>query len=231
MKRIIVILLPILVPLCALAHTENDDSVTNRIMVMHDSISLAVNIETLQKTIAEQVQQIKILSDSEKALKRKAYEDQQKMSALEERIKRLEQKLIFADSVVARVSNDCLRRKYDPIRVQDAILNFSRMYSPELQNKFGRLKTLLSEYGRYSQEIETILAEAQNDKSLNNPFTGHKQALAYIEKIKNTRYYCEVYDANWTILYLNNLIDRSIETLQSFNPKEIRTIKLLDLMH
>ena len=77
--------------------------------------------------------------------------------------------------------------------------NFEKMYSPELKSKFVRLKFLLNEYGKFTQELNAIFVEAQNDKGLGNPFTGQKQALTYIDKIKNTRYYREVYSDNWTI--------------------------------
>ena len=87
-----------------------------------------------------------------------------------------------------------------------------------------------TEYGKYTKEIETVFFEAQNDKALSNPFTGQKQALTYIEKIKATSYYRNVYDENWTIPYLNSVIDKSIEVIKSFNPKESKELHLIELM-
>ena len=109
--------------------------------------------------------------------------------------------------------------------------NFEKMYSPELKSKFGRLRFLLNEDGKFTQELNAIFIEAQNDKGLGNPFTGQKQALTYIDKIKNTRYYRDVYSENWTIPYLNNLIDKCFETIKVFNPKESKDLHLLELMN
>ena len=128
------------------------------------------------------------------------------------------------------MSNDCLRHKYDPGKVANAISNFEQMYSAELKGNFHQLKVLLTEYGKYTKEIETVFFEAQNDKALRNPFTGQKQALTYIDKIKATSYYRNVYDENWTIPYLNSVIDKSMEIIKSFNPKESKELHLIELM-
>ena len=157
-------------------------------------------------------------------------DDKQRIEAQEATIKRLKKRLVFADTIVARLSNDCLRHKYDPGKVANAISNFEQMYSAELKGNFHQLKVLLTEYGKYTKEIETVFFEAQNDKALSNPFTGKKQALTYIDKIKATSYYRNVYDENWTIPYLNSVIDKSIEIIKSFNPKESKELHLIELM-
>ena len=168
---------------------------------------------------------------SEATLNGKLFDCEQTITIQNKKIERLNNYLLFADTIVARLSNDCLRKKYDQSRVNQALVNFEKMYSPELKSKFGRLKFLLNEYGKFTQELVDIFIEAQNDKGLGNPFTGQKQALTYIDKIKNTRYYREVYSDNWTIPYLNNLIDKCFETIKNFNPKESKDLHLLELMN
>lgn len=210
-----------MIPLSLYAQTDSPkDSVgLETASVKQDTTMVqSVNVQKLQAEIENLTNQVRKLSETEKKLKAKECE-----------IKRLKEKLIFADSIVARLSNDCLRKKYNQVNVSNAIKNFDKMYSPELKSKFARLKTLLNDYSQYTDEITKILIEAQNDKSLGNPFTGQKKAFDYINKLKNTNYYREVYNANWTIPYLNTLIDKSIKILKAFNPKETKEMHLLEL--
>lgn len=232
MKRIITTLLVLAtLQICSYAQGEVKDTVSVDVQEIRDTVEVQTNdVVALQKKIKELTDKVNTLTESENNLKGKQFDDKQKIEAQEIIIKRLEQRLVFADSIVARLSNDCLRQKYDAGKVANAISNFDRMYSVELKSKFYQLKVLLSEYGKYTQEIENIFLEAQNDKAIGNPFTGQKQALTYIDKIKATSYYIKVYDNNWTIPYLNTVIDKSIEIIKSFNPKESKELHLIELM-
>lgn len=232
MKRIITTLLVLAtLQICSYAQGEVKDTVSVDVQEIRDTVEVQTNdVVELQKKIKELTDKVNTLTESENNLKGKQFDDKQKIEAQEIIIKRLEQRLVFADSIVARLSNDCLRQKYDAGKVANAISNFDRMYSVELKSKFYQLKVLLSEYGKYTQEIENIFLEAQNDKAIGNPFTGQKQALTYIDKIKATSYYIKAYDNNWTIPYLNTVIDKSIEIIKSFNPKESKELHLIELM-
>ena len=232
MKRIITTLLVLAtLQICSYAQGEVKDTVSVDVQEIRDTVEVQTNdVVELQKKIKELTDKVNTLTESENNLKGKQFDDKQKIEAQEIIIKRLEQRLVFADSIVARLSNDCLRQKYDAWKVANAISNFDRMYSVELKSKCYQLKVLLSEYGKYTQEIENIFLEAQNDKAIGNPFTGQKQALTYIDKIKATSYYIKVYDENWTIPYLNTVIDKSIEIIKSFNPKESKGLHLIELM-
>lgn len=207
MKRIITTLLVLAtLQICSYAQGEVKDTVSVDVQEIRDTVEVQTNdVVALQKKIKELTDKVNTLTESENNLKGKQFDDKQKIEAQEIIIKRLEQRLVFADSIVARLSNDCLRQKYDAGKVANAISNFDRMYSVELKSKFYQLKVLLSEYGKYTQEIENIFLEAQNDKAIGNPFTGQKQALTYIDKIKATSYYIKVYDENWTNLILTLL--------------------------
>ncbi len=210
---------------------QEQDTLKTTVEVITETTVEVIKVDSLQQEIGRLKGLIEQYKQSEALLNGKLYDYEQKINVQEKKIERLNGYLLFADTIVARLSNDCLRKKYDQSRVNQAVENFEKMYSPELKSKFGRLKFLLNEYGKFTQELIDIFIEAQNDKGLGNPFTGQKQALTYIDKIKNTRYYREVYSDNWTIPYLNNLIDKCFETIKKFNPKENKNLYLLELMN
>lgn len=212
------------------AQNENDSLCSEQTTVI-ESVKI-VSIDSLSQPVQviQESNLVDSLSNTIINLKGELYSKEQEIAELKKRISKLEDKLVFADSIVARVSNDCLRKKYDKAKVDDALVNFDQMYSKELQSKFSPLKTLLNNYGQYTNELTAIFSAAEMDKDITNPFTGQKVAMAYIEKIKATQYYRNVYNQNWTIPYLNSLIDKAIERIQTFNPKEQKPIQLLELM-
>ena len=181
MKKIILIFFIITtLRLSSFAQGEVIDSVSVVTQEIKETVDpKTIDVADLQKQIDELKDRVKTLTESENTLKGKQFDDKQKIEAQEATIKRLEERLVFADTIVARLSNDCLRQKYEAGKVANAISNFEHMYSVELKSHFHQLKILLSEYGRYTKEIETIFLEAQNDKALSNPFTGQKQAQTY----------------------------------------------------
>ncbi|SHK80599.1 hypothetical protein [Xylanibacter ruminicola] len=228
-KYFIVFIIVVTYPLGIYAQGKDSlESTKKAITEQHYEVQ---RIDSLQKEISRLVGQIAKYKQTVDTLNSQLYDYEQTIKDQNKKIKKLNHYLLFADTIVARLSNDCLRKKYDLANVNQAIRNFEQMYSSELKNKFGRLKYLLNEYEIYTQELVSILLEAQNDKSLGNPFTGQKQAQSYIDKIKNTRYYQDVYNDDWTIPYLNNLIDKCFETIKSFNPKESKELHLIELMN
>ena len=230
MKNIYIILFTVLMFPIGM-NAQEQDTLKAAVEVIAETPIEVVKVDSLQQEISRLKGLIEQYKKSEASLNGKLYDYEQTIKVQNKKIERLNNYLLFADTIVARLSNDCLRKKYDQNRVNQALVNFEKMYSPELKSKFGRLKFLLNEYGKFTQELVAIFIEAQNDKGLGNPFTGQKQALTYIDKIKNTRYYREVYSDNWTIPYLNNLIDKCFETIKSFNPKESKELHLLELMN
>lgn len=212
-------------------NAQEQDTLKNTVEVVAETPVEVIKVDSLQYEIDRLKGLIAQYKQSETLLNGKLYDYEQTIKVQNKKIERLNSYLLFADTIVARLSNDCLRKKYDQNRVNQAMENFEKMYSPELKSKFGRLRFLLNEYGKFTQELNAIFIEAQNDKGLGNPFTGQKQALTYIDKIKNTRYYRDVYSENWTIPYLNNLIDKCFETIKAFNPKESKELHLLELMN
>ena len=230
MKKFSILLFSVVMfPLSINAHEQ--DTLKNTVEVVAETPVEVIKVDSLQHEIDRLKSLIVQYKQSETSLNGKLYDYEQTIKVQDKKIERLNSYLLFADTIVARLSNDCLRKKYDQNRVNQATENFEKMYSPELKSKFGRLKFLLNEYGKFTQELNAIFIEAKNDKGLGNPFTGQKQALTYINKIKNTRYYREVYSENWTIPYLNNLIDKCFETIKAFNPKESKELHLLELMN
>ena len=212
-------------------NAQEQDTLKKTVELVVETPVEVIKVDSLQHEIDRLKGLIAQYKQSETSLNGKLYDYEQTIKVQNKKIERLNSYLLFADTIVARLSNDCLRKKYDQNRVNQATENFEKMYSRELKSKFGRLKFLLNEYGKFTQELNAIFIEAKNDKGLGNPFTGQKQALTYIDKIKNTRYYREVYSENWTIPYLNNLIDKCLETIKAFNPKESKELHLLELMN
>lgn len=212
-------------------NAQEQDTLKKTVELVAETPVEVIKVDSLQHEIDRLKGLIAQYKQSEISLNGKLYDYEQTIKVQNKKIERLNSYLLFADTIVARLSNDCLRKKYDQNRVNQATENFEKMYSPELKSKFGRLKFLLNEYGKFTQELNAIFIEAKNDKGLGNPFTGQKQALTYIDKIKNTRYYKEVYSENWTIPYLNNLIDKCFKTIKAFNPKESKELHLLELMN
>lgn len=212
-------------------NAQEQDTLKNTVEVVDEPPVEVIKVDSLQHEIDRLKGLIAQYKQSETSLNGKLYDYEQTIKVQNKKIERLNSYLLFADTIVARLSNDCLRKKYDQNRVNQAMENFEKMYSPELKSKFGRLKFLLNEYGMFTQELNAIFIEAKNDKGLGNPFTGQKQALTYIDKIKNTRYYRDVYSENWTIPYLNNLIDKCFKTIKAFNPKESKELHLVELMN
>ena len=230
MKKFSILLFSVVMfPLGINAHEQ--DTLKNTVEVVAETPVEVIKVDSLQHEIDRLKGLIVQYKQSETSLNGKLYDYEQTIKVQNKKIERLNSYLLFADTIVARLSNDCLRKKYEQNRVNQAMENFEKMYSPELKSKFGRLRFLLNEYGKFTQELNAIFIEAKNDKGLGNPFTGQKQALTYINKIKNTRYYREVYSENWTIPYLNNLIDKCFETIKAFNPKESKELHLLELMN
>lgn len=230
MKNIYIILFTVLMFPIGM-NAQEQDTLKAAVEVIAETPIEVVKVDSLQQEISRLKGLIEQYKKSEASLNGKLYDYEHTIKVQNKKIERLNNYLLFADTIVARLSNDCLRKKYDQSRVNQALVNFEKMYSPELKSKFGRLKFLLNEYGKFTQELVAIFIEAQNDKGLGNPFTGQKQALTYIDKIKNTRYYREVYSDNWTIPYLNILIDKCFETIKAFNPKENKELHLLELMN
>ena len=212
-------------------NAQEHDTLKKTVELVAETPVEVIKVDSLQHEIDRLKGLIAQYKQSETSLNGKLYDYEQTIKVQNKKIERLNSYLLFADTIVARLSNDCLRKKYEQNRVNQATENFEKMYSPELKSKFGRLKFLLNEYGKFTQELNAIFIEAKNDKGLGNPFTGQKQALTYIDKIKNTRYYKEVYSENWTIPYLNNLIDKCFKTIKAFNPKESKELHLVELMN
>lgn len=230
MKNFIIVIIAVFIfPLSILAQGKDTLELSGE-FIAETSFEVQ-NVDSLQKEIIRLKGQIDKYKQTVNLLNGKLYDYEQKYKVQNKKIERLNNYLVFADTIVARLSNDCLRKKYNPTKVKQAVVDFEQMYSPELKSKFGRLKYLLNEYGKYTQELVAIFVSAQNDKGLGNPFTGQKQALTYIDKIKDTRYYSEVYNENWTIPYLNDLIDKCFEKIKNFNPKESKELNLLELMN
>ena len=156
----------------------------------------------------------------------------------EKQISLLKNRLMFADSCFLRISNDCLRKKYDPVRVNEAIAKFQKMYSSELQETFSPLKSLLENYKVYYNEIFMTFKSIESDKEVLNLFSYKVAVKNSIARIKATKYYHKVYSSNWTIMFLNDAIDEAMRRLETHariadknKAKAKEPVKLMDLLN
>lgn len=156
----------------------------------------------------------------------------------EKQISLLKNRLMFADSCFLRISNDCLRKKYDPVRVNEAIVNFQKMYSKKLQETFSPLKLLLENYKVYYNEIFMTFKSIESDKEVLNLFSFQDAVKNSIARIKTTSYYRKVYSSNWTIMFLNDKVDEAIRRLETHariadknKAKAKEPVKLMDLLN
>lgn len=153
------------------------------------------------------------------------------ISNLQATLNRQKNHLIFADSIILRLANDCFRFRYDQEKVNNAKLYFANMFSVQLQKQFAPLMRLLNKYGQYYKEIEGVLQRTQNDYNINqrkwkSPFKNDESPnRRYLLLLKNTRYYKESYKKDWSIYYLDELIDKAILQIEAFD-KDARDIEL-----
>ena len=135
MRRILFILFVLAtLPIFTYAQGEVKDSVSVDTQEIKEAVEVQpIDVAELQKQINELQEKVKALTESENTLKGKQFDDKQRIEAQEATIKRLERRLVFADTIVARLSNDCLRHKYDRGKDANAISNFEQMYSAELK--------------------------------------------------------------------------------------------------
>ena len=104
MEKIITTLLVLVtLPICSYAQGEVKDTISVDVQEIRDTVEVQTNdVVELQKKIKELTDKVNTLTESENNLKGKQFEDKQKIEAQEIIIKRLKQRLVFADSIVAR---------------------------------------------------------------------------------------------------------------------------------
>lgn len=221
MKKILSIIVICLSFLFSIQAQEVADTIQISEPINLDSVSSGVDINQLLRDKNTLIEAKNLLQDSLDAVKNEVVDLKQKNEFLESR-------LLFADSIVARLSNDCLRKKYDSNLVRESLENFSQMYSVELQERLSPVKELLQNYGLFYQEIVSILQSAQNNSDMSIPSIGKQTANSYINQIKKSQYYQKCYKKNWNIPFLEKLIDRSLETLKEFDPMSMDGIILVD---
>ena len=173
---------------------EVKDTVSS-IQVFKDSCVVESMMETVVKQDSSELLRLK---------KELANKDSE-IKALQTALKRQKNHMMFADSIILRLANDCFRFKYSRERVDKSINYFQNMYSVQLQQQFAPLRNLLSKYEQYYKEIEGVLNRAQNDYDANqrkwkSPFkNADSPNRQYLHLLKNTHYYKEVYNNQYLV--------------------------------
>lgn len=190
-------------------------------------------------TVAEHMRIVEVLQQEKAALQRQLKDKDDEIRQVQRQKEKAEQRLAFADTLLIRLSNDCFRFKYDSARVEHARTQFSQIYSKTLQRHFSPLKTLLDGYGQWYAEIVTTLKDAADDYRDNIRawqgsalFKGaaEKPCDTFIARIRQSEYYRNHYGQNWSIMYLDNLIEQAVARLKTYEQKKEKALSFDDLL-
>lgn len=127
-----------------------------------------------------------------------------------------------ADNNAGKLANGRLYFRYDNEIVQSSIKLIEEIKTASIKQKFSQVLPLLQGYQNYSQELKTALTTVQNDalRKVRNKADEYKARC--ISEIKHTSYYTEVFArksaGNWSIPYLDNIINVATRCLQHHDP-------------
>ena len=108
-------------------NAQEQDTLKNTVEVVDEPPVEVIKVDSLQHEIDRLKGLIAQYKQSETSLNGKLYDYEQTIKVQNKKIERLNSYLLFADTIVARLSNDCLRKKYDQNRVNQAMENFEKM--------------------------------------------------------------------------------------------------------
>ncbi len=238
MKRAFILLSALFLAISSYSHNLCDT-----LYISEDSLAVNTKGQLIKDSIVVTEKQkhgsSRVYSESSEimSLRKELFQKDSIILAQKKIIDRNASHLAFADSVILRLANDCFRFKYSKENVDKAKTYFVQMYSVHLQQQFSPLLNLLNKYEVYYNEIIDVLRITQNSYNTNNrawknPFKNAQSPNRfYLNKLKNTNYYRIAYKQDWSIYYLDELIDKAINQIEVFdsNPKESE-LKLLELL-
>lgn len=181
-----------------------------RDILLKDSIALEKSklIVILQDNIREdsiRINEIKTLNDS---LLRE-------IDIQDNRIKVLESRNDFVDTCMVKLANRWLYERFSRKDVEDAIAYFDRIYSTQLKEELSIVQELLKNYESSYMEFQSILRGAQNDSERTNPFAVDNYKEKYKQLVKEMYYFKKYYDTGWTIIYLDEQIQKALDVLET----------------
>ena len=180
------------------------------------TINLEIRIQQLEKQLAQ--------CENELA------QNQQRLQEMGGQLMALQQKVSFGDTTAVRLANSILSRPHDEKRVDDAIMRLDHITTPELKSTKQEFRQMLVDYKKYYDDIIRILQSANVDDNLRNPFRSRETAQGYIRQLRQTDYYCNIYNSELVIPYLNNLIEAAIVRLNSNDLTRGEKITFTDLI-
>ena len=84
----------------------------------------------------------------------------------------------------------------------------------QVKSDLSIVQELLRDYEKSYKEFQSILRDAQNDIDRTNKFANVEDyKTKYIQRIKGMLYYRKYYGKDWTIRYLDEQIEKTMETL------------------
>lgn len=127
-----------------------------------------------------------------------------------------------SDRNIARLANGRLYFKYDEKLINESIDSIRTLRTPSVKQKFSQVLGLLQRYKSYSEDLKNILVSAQNDQDRKARNKGDEFKAKYRRLISQDEYYRNVYlkkaSGNWSIPYLDNIIDVALRALSHHNP-------------
>lgn len=213
-KKLLVILIAILgLPWLALAQETDSKQLLPPDTIVSQPDSIAMRIKALDATVA------RLRSDS---------------VAFSKRIENLEKVRQKNDTLVIRVAESRIVRRYNEARIQDDLNEIDRTLSDSsLLDYFSDLMYLLKHYKQYNEEIKAVLNEIQKDPELAKSVRAKGFVPSAIEKIRKTEYCQKFFDKDWTkdwtIFYLNEKIKQAIARLEAAD-RELQPTSLTDII-
>jgi hypothetical protein len=116
------------------------------------------------------------------------------------------------------LANRWLYEKYDRQAIQKAKTYFDRIYSTRYKEKYAIVQELVNCYETAYVELQEILHEAQMDKMRSHMaflLSPESYKDKYLKKLKGMSYYKKYYHTEWNILYMDELIDFAIESINN----------------
>lgn len=127
-----------------------------------------------------------------------------------------------ADENAARLANGRLYFRYNDKLIQSSIQILQSLKTESVKQTFSQTLRLLQRYQIYSDELKRTLILAQDDGDRKAKNKGEEYKTKIMNNIKSTSYYREIYttkvSGNWSIPYLDNIIEVAKKSLQHHNP-------------
>jgi len=197
----------------------------------HNSL-LCARIDTMRREMGALKDEATALRHDTTTLKRNATALKSDAAALQATITRLREDSIplsntlreQVDEMAVKLANARLSLRYDAKLASNSLEMLRTITTESVKDRYpvDQLISLWQRYQSYSDEIKTVLQQAQSNPDRTKPFgNDNNKYTNYVkELLQGTTYYKEVYAKKgiWHIPYLDNIIDATKRALERHNP-------------